>query len=225
MGGGRSVRGDRAFVGDVALLPMKALIFDLDGTLVDTVYGHALSWQRALAEVGIATDIARLHRRIGMAGDLLMEESAREAGKHLSKDKMKVADQRHAALFARLIPKPRALTGAVMLLRRLRRSRIPHGIATSGKRGSIQPAIAALRLPDSAIIVDGSSVKRAKPEPDLFIQCQERLGASEKDCFVVGDATWDILAARRAGMLGVGLLSGGYGEDELYRAGAFRVYR
>jgi HAD superfamily hydrolase (TIGR01509 family) len=204
---------------------MKALIFDLDGTLVDTVYGHALSWQRALAEAGIATDTARLHRRIGMAGELLMEESAREAGKHLSKNKMKVADQRHAALFARLISKPRPLTGAVILLRRLRRSRIPHGIATSGKRGSIQPAIAALRLPDSAIIVDGSSVKHAKPEPDLFIQCQERLGANENDCFVVGDATWDILAARRAGMLGVGLLSGGYGEDELYRAGAFRVYR
>jgi len=175
---------------------MKALIFDLDGTLVDTVYGHALSWQRALAEVGIHTDTARLHRRIGMAGELLMEESAREVGKQLSKAKMKAADKRHAELFARLVPQPRPLCGAVLMLQQLRKSRIAHGIATSGKRESIQPAIAALRLSDSAIIVDGSS-----------------------------DATWDILAARRAGILAIGLLSGGYGEDELYRAGAFRVYR
>jgi HAD superfamily hydrolase (TIGR01509 family) len=204
---------------------MKALIFDLDGTLVDTVYGHALSWQRALAEVGIETDAARLHRRIGMAGGLLMEESAREAGRKLSRAKMKAAEERHAELFARLVPEPRPLEGALLLLQRLRWGRVSHGIATSGTRESIQPAIAVLNLPDSAVVVDGSSARRAKPEPDLFMQCRERLGAPEKDCFVIGDATWDILAARRAGMLAVGLLSGGFGEDELYRAGAFRVYR
>jgi HAD superfamily hydrolase (TIGR01549 family) len=204
---------------------MKALIFDLDGTLVDTVYGHAMSWQRALAEAGIDTDTARLHRRIGMAGELLMQESAREAGRRMSDAEMKGVDRRHAELFAQLVANPRPLEGAVLLLQTLRQSRIPHGVATSGKRESIQSAIVALGLPDGAIIVDGSSAKQAKPEPDLFIQCQERLGATEKDCFVIGDATWDILAARRAGMLAVGLLSGGYGEDELYRAGAFRVYR
>lgn len=204
---------------------MKALIFDLDGTLVDTVYAHALSWQRALAEAAIAIDTARLHRRIGMGGELLMEESAREAGRKMSRAKMKAADRRHAELFAQLEPKPRPVEGAVLLLQKLRQSRIPHGIATSGKRESIQPAIDALKLPRSAIVVDGSSAKQAKPEPDLFIQCRDRLAAPQKDCFVIGDATWDILAARRAGMLAVGLLSGGFGEDELYRAGAFRVYR
>jgi HAD superfamily hydrolase (TIGR01509 family) len=204
---------------------MKALIFDLDGTLVDTVYGHALSWQRALAEVGIDADAARLHRRIGMAGELLMEESAREANRQLSSAQMKATDKRHAELFARLVPKPRPLKGAVLLLQKLNKNAIPHGIATSGKRESIQPAIAALRLPGGAVVIDGSSSRRAKPDPDLFMQCRKRLDVSEKDCFVVGDATWDILAARRAGMLAVGLLSGGFGEDELYRAGAFRVYR
>jgi HAD superfamily hydrolase (TIGR01509 family) len=204
---------------------MKALIFDLDGTLVDTVYGHALSWQRALAEAGIETDAARLHRRIGMAGELLMEESAREAGKQLSRAKMKAADQRHAELFARLVPNPRPLEGAVLLLQKLRQSRVPYGIATSGKRASIQPAIAALKLPVGTIVIDGSHAKQAKPEPDLFLQCQHRLAVPKTNCCVVGDATWDILAARRAGMLAVGLLSGGFGEDELYRAGAFRVYR
>jgi phosphoglycolate phosphatase-like HAD superfamily hydrolase len=68
-------------------------------------------------------------------------------------------------------------------------------------------------------------VARAKPEPDLFLACQQRLGVSAGDCYVIGDAVWDLLAARRAGMLSIGLLSGGYGEDELSRAGAFRVYR
>jgi HAD superfamily hydrolase (TIGR01509 family) len=204
---------------------VKALIFDLDGTLVDTVYAHALSWQRALGEAGIETDTARLHRRIGMAGELLVEESAREAGKHLSDAAAKAAHERHAELFAQLTPKPRPLNGAILLLQKLEEGRVAHGIATSGKRDGIQPAITALGLPDSTIIVDGSSAEQAKPEPDLFIQCQERLGAANKDCFVIGDATWDILAARRAGMLAVGLLTGGYGEDELYRAGAFRVFR
>jgi len=204
---------------------MKALIFDLDGTLVDTVYGHALSWQRALAGAGIHTDAARLHRRIGMSGELLMEASAREAGRNLSSADMKSADRRHARYFARLIPTPRPLDGAVLLLQKLRQRRVPHGIATSGKGKGIQSAITALKLPRGAVVVDGSSATQAKPAPDLFIQCQRRLAVAEKDCFVVGDATWDILAARRAGMLAVGLLSGGFGDDELYRAGAFRVYR
>jgi HAD superfamily hydrolase (TIGR01509 family) len=204
---------------------MKAPIFDLDGTLVDTVYAHALAWQAALAEYGIETDAARLHRRIGMAGDLLVQEVARDNGTKLSPAKSKSANERHGELFARLAPKPRPLDGAVELLRKLRQRRVPHGIATSGERDSIRPAIAALKLPAGAIVVDGTSAHQAKPAPDLFIQCQRRLRAPEKDCFVIGDATWDVLAARRAGMLAVGLLSGGYGEDELYRAGAFRVYR
>jgi beta-phosphoglucomutase-like phosphatase (HAD superfamily) len=160
---------------------MKALIFDLDGTLVDTVYGHTLSWQWALAESGIDADSARLHRRIGMAGGLLMEETAREAAKDLSDAEMKIAEKRHAELFAQLVPKPRPLAGAVLLLEKLRQASIPFGIATSGKRESIEPAILALGLPEGSIIVDGSTANQAKPEPDLFIQCQARL---------VGDATW-----------------------------------
>ena len=75
------------------------------------------------------------------------------------------------------------------------------------------------------MVVERGHVDRAKPEPDLFLTCAERIAASPADCYVVGDAVWDLLAARRAGMLSVGLLSGGYGEDELNRAGAFRVYR
>jgi len=83
----------------------------------------------------------------------------------------------------------------------------------------------ALGVPPETVVVDRGDVLRAKPEPDLFLACQERLGVAIADCYVVGDAVWDLLAARRAGMLSVGLLSGGYGEDELTAAGAFRVYR
>jgi phosphoglycolate phosphatase-like HAD superfamily hydrolase len=75
------------------------------------------------------------------------------------------------------------------------------------------------------VVVERGDVARAKPEPDLFVECARRLGAEPADCYVVGDAVWDLLAARRAGMLSIGLLTGGYGENELERAGAYRVYR
>jgi beta-phosphoglucomutase-like phosphatase (HAD superfamily) len=102
---------------------------------------------------------------------------------------------------------------------------VPFGIATSGRRPDIDRSLEALHVPDTIPVIDRGDVLRAKPEPDLFLACQERLGVDARDCFVVGDAVWDLLAARRAGMLSVGVLSGGYGEDELTRAGAYRVYR
>jgi phosphoglycolate phosphatase-like HAD superfamily hydrolase len=113
----------------------------------------------------------------------------------------------------------------VELLTFLRAEGIPHGIATSGRRPEIDASLEALGVPPETLVVDRGDVLRAKPEPDLFLACQERLGVAIQDCYVVGDAVWDLLAARRAGMLSVGLLSGGYGEDELLGAGAFRVYR
>ena len=100
-----------------------------------------------------------------------------------------------------------------------------HGIATSGRRPEIDESLVALGVPAEMVVVERGDVLRAKPEPDLFLACQERLGVAIGDCYVVGDAVWDLLAARRAGMLSVGLLTGGYGEDELRAAGAFRVYR
>ena len=75
------------------------------------------------------------------------------------------------------------------------------------------------------VVIERGDVARAKPEPDLFLACRERLEVPAGECYVVGNAVWDLLAARRAGMFSIGLLSGGYGEDELSRAGAFRVYR
>ena len=204
---------------------MRALIFDLDGTLVDTVYAHVYAWQHALAEAGLPIDGWRIHRRIGMSGGLFTRAVAREIGRPLSDEETEELQRRHGELFRELLPERRALPGAVELLCQLREKGIPHGIATSGRRPEIDASLAALGVGGETVVVERGDVLRAKPEPDLFLACQERIGVAPEECYVVGDATWDLLAARRARMLSIGVLSGGYGVDELTRAGAFRVYR
>ena len=203
---------------------MRALIFDLDGTLVDTVYAHVFAWQLALAEAGLAVDGWRVHRRIGMSGGLFTRAVSREVGKELTEKETDFLQERHGELFQRLLPARRPLPGSVELLRRLREARVTHGIATSGRRPEIDASLEALGVPDDMVVICRNDVSRAKPAPDLFLACQERLGVRADECYVVGDAVWDLLAARRAGMLGVGLLTGGYGEQELLAAGAYRVY-
>ncbi|HLF75805.1 MAG TPA: HAD family phosphatase [Anaerolineales bacterium] len=204
---------------------MRALIFDLDGTLVDTVYAHVFAWQRALAEAGMAIDGWRIHRRIGMSGGLFTRAVAREIGREISLEEAKSLQRRHGELFAQLLPERRPLPGAVELVRFLHSNDVLFGIATSGHRPEINASLDVLGIDDETVVLERGDVLRAKPEPDLFLACQQRLGVSAGECYVVGDAVWDLLAARRAGMLSIGLLSGGYGEDELSRAGAFRVYR
>lgn len=204
---------------------MKALIFDLDGTLVDTVYAHIFAWQRALAEAGMAIEGWRIHRKIGMSGGLFTRAVARELGREISLSEAKTLQHRHGELFIQLLPERRPLPGAVELIKLLRSNKITFGIATSGQRPEINASLEVLGVDADTVIVERFDVARAKPEPDLFLACQQRLGVNASECYVIGDAVWDLLAARRAGMLSIGLLSGGYGEDELSRAGAFRVYR
>jgi HAD superfamily hydrolase (TIGR01509 family) len=204
---------------------MPALIFDLDGTLVDTVYAHVFAWQRALAERDMAIDGWRIHRRIGMSGGLFTRALARELDRTITDEEARAIQARHGELFRELLPERRTLPGAVDVLAELRERGVTHGIATSGRRPEIDASLAALRVPADTVVVERGDVARAKPEPDLFVECARRLGADAAECFVVGDAVWDLLAARRGGMLSIGLLSGGYGEDELTSAGAFRVYR
>lgn len=204
---------------------MRALIFDLDGTLVDTVYAHVFAWQRAFAEAGLPIDGWRIHRRIGMSGGLFARAAAREVGRPLSGPETDALQHRHGELFRELLAERRPLPGAVALLRELRELGVPHGIATSGRRPEIDASLASLGVGPETVVVERGDVNRAKPEPDLFLACQEQLHVGAEECYVVGDAVWDLLAAQRARMLSVGLLSGGYGEDELTRAGAFRVYR
>jgi HAD superfamily hydrolase (TIGR01509 family) len=204
---------------------MPALIFDLDGTLVDTVYAHVFAWQRALGERGMAIDGWRIHRRIGMSGGLFTRAVGRELGRELTDYEAAAIQDHHGRVFRELLPDRRALPGAAELLAHLRGHGVVHGIATSGRRPEIDASLAVLGVPSDTVVVERGEVARAKPEPDLFLECARRLNLQPDDCYVVGDAVWDLLAARRAHMLSIGLLSGGYGADELLDAGAYRVYR
>jgi HAD superfamily hydrolase (TIGR01549 family) len=201
-----------------------AFLFDLDGTLVDSVYQHVLAWREALAAVGIELAVWRIHRRIGMSGGLFVNALLRETGRDVGGEEASRLQRLHAEAYARLSGEVRPLPGARELLRALTGYGVPWAIATSGRIESAGPTIAALEVPDGVPIITRDLVRHAKPDPDLFIAAAERLGVPIEHSVVVGDSIWDLLAARRARALGVGLLSGGYGRDELQAAGAYRVY-
>lgn len=201
-----------------------AFLFDLDGTLVDSVYQHVLAWRGALHDAGIDLDVWRVHRRIGMSGGLLVNALLRETGHPLSPEDAARLAQLHATRFAALAASVKPLAGARALLAELDRLQVPWAIATSGRLESARPALDALGVSPQAAVVTRDQVPHAKPDPDLFLAAAERIGVSIESSVVVGDSVWDLLAARRARALGVGVLSGGYGQDELERAGAYRVY-
>lgn len=203
---------------------MKALIFDLDGTLVDSVYAHTIAWQLALREYGIEPPACLIHRRIGLSGRLLVKGIARGERRPVKDPDIKHLESRHAALFRKLFPHCAPLPGAKSLLQFLRKSKVAHGIATTGRRPEIEPALRALGIDGKTLVVDGDSVERAKPDADLFMECQQKLGYPVSECVIVGDAIWDMHAAQRVGIFAVGLLSGGFSHQELYNAGARRVY-
>jgi HAD superfamily hydrolase (TIGR01509 family) len=204
---------------------MKALIFDLDGTLVDSVYAHTIAWQRALREYRMEVPACQIHRRVGLSARLLVRGIARLSRHGTVSDRdIQHLEKRHAAIFRDRFPHCAALPGAKSLLQFLRKSKIAHGIATTGKPPEINPALKTLGLSGSTLIVDGTSVERAKPDADLFVECQKLLGFPASECVIVGDAIWDMHAAQRAGIFAVALLSGGFSEQELYNAGARRVY-
>jgi HAD superfamily hydrolase (TIGR01509 family) len=200
-----------------------AVLFDLDGTLVDSVYQHVLAWRQALASQGIDLSVWRIHRRIGMSGGLLVNALLRETGRELGQEDVQRLQMAHAQAFEALLPQVRPMPGAARLLNRLSDSGIPWAIATSGGRASAIPALDVLGVV-ADVVVTREEVPYAKPDPYLFLTAARRLGVAIEASIVVGDSAWDMLAAQRARALGVGLLSGGYGREELERAGAFRVY-
>ena len=204
---------------------MPALIFDLDGTLVDTVYAHVYAWQKALQEHDMAIDGWRIHRRIGMSGGLFINALLREVERPVNAEEVGRIQRLHSEAYLRLAGQVRPLPGARELLQALTSYSVPWAIATSGRIESARPTLEALGVPDGVPIVTRDQVRHAKPDPDLFLAAAERLGVPIGDSVVVGDSVWDLLAARRARALGVGLLSGGYGQEELERAGAYRVYQ
>jgi HAD superfamily hydrolase (TIGR01509 family) len=202
-----------------------AFVFDLDGTLVDSVYEHVLAWREALERVGVELSVWRIHRRIGMSGGLLVDALLRETARQVTPEQTEQMKRFHADAYARLSGSVRPLPGARELLRLLTELGVPWAIGTSGWMESARPMLELLGVPAGVPIVTRDQVAHAKPDPDLFIAAVERLGVPMTDAVVVGDSVWDLLAARRARALGVGLLSGGYGQDELERAGAYRVYQ
>jgi HAD superfamily hydrolase (TIGR01509 family) len=202
-----------------------ALLFDLDGTLIDSVYQHVIAWRSALASVGIDLAVWRIHRRIGMSGGLFVSALLRETGISLTEDEVEELQKRHAAAYLAQADSVRPLPGALDLLALLTDVGVPWAIATSGRRETAHTALDLLRLPADTPMVTRDRVRFAKPDPDLFLAAAALLGVDPSAAMVVGDSVWDLLAARRAGALGIGLQSGGYGREELERAGAFRVYR
>jgi HAD superfamily hydrolase (TIGR01509 family) len=205
-------------------MAMPALIFDLDGTLVDSVYQHVLAWHEALQQDGIELSVWRIHRRIGMSGGLFTRALLRETGRDLDEALLARLQERHTEAYKRRIGEVRPLPGARRLLAHLTELGCRWAIATSGRIASAGPAIALLGVPEGVPIVTRDLVPHAKPDPDLFLEAVRQLGIDVVDAVVIGDSVWDLLAARRARTLGVGLLSGGYGKDELERAGAYMVY-
>jgi len=201
-----------------------AFLFDLDGTLVDSVYQHVLAWREALESAGIELSVWRIHRRIGMSGGLFLNALLRETGRTMTPDDTARVQRVHAEAFARQVDQVRPLPGARELLAALTRAAVPWAIATSGRLASARPMLEMLGVPAKVPVITRDQVAHAKPDPDLFLAAAERLGAAIDGAVVVGDSVWDLLAARRARALGVGLLSGGYGQEELERAGAYRVY-
>jgi len=201
-----------------------AFLFDLDGTLVDSVYQHVLAWRDALEEAGMPLSVWRIHRRIGMSGGLLANALARETNHVLTAAEVERMLRFHGEAFRRYADQVRPLPGAADLMARLAELGVPHAIATSGYAETALRSMKLLGIPADTPLVTRDQVARAKPDPDLFLAAADRLGVAVEHTVVVGDSIWDLLAARRARALGVGLLSGGYGEQELERAGAYRVY-
>jgi len=202
-----------------------AFLFDLDGTLVDSVYQHVLAWHQALDEAGIELSVWRIHRKIGMSGGLFTDQLLRETTLSITPELIAQLREGHAVAYKRQGATVRPLPGAKELLATLTENNIPWAIATSGRMETAAINIAALGVDPAKIpVVTRDQVKYAKPDPDLFLAAAARLGVPIENAIVVGDSIWDMLAALRCRALGVGLLSGGYGQDELERSGAMRVY-
>ena len=202
-----------------------AYLFDLDGTLVDSVYQHVLAWKNALDQEGIELSVWRIHRRIGMSGGLFTNMLLRETGLDIRPERVERLRQLHAEAYSQHRNQIRPLPGASELLNYLTQSKTPWAVATSGRMETAELNLETLGIDPAMVpVVTRDQVKYGKPDPDLFLEAADRLGVNIEHSIVVGDAIWDMLAARRARALGVGLLSGGYAQEELERAGAARVY-
>ncbi len=204
---------------------MSRLILDLDGTLVDSVYQHVYSWHLALQSCGFDLPMWQIHRKIGMAGGLLIRALSNELGASIDEATKQRLESRHSEEFAKIRPTVAPFPGARELLQTLQRTKTPFAIATSGDKPDVQPMLQPLGIDENDVpVVFKGDAPLPKPDPGLLLAAAAKLPDSSEETFVVGDSVWDMLASRRAHFLGIGVLTGGYGESELTAAGAYRVY-
>lgn len=204
---------------------MPAFLFDLDGTLIDSVYDHVDTWAKVLSESGITVAKWKLHRRIGMSGQSFLPELLRELGpQRISPSKVRDLEKLHGIEFGKRISGLAAVAGARDLLMHLSSIGVRWAIATTGKAEPTHCLLKLLNTPMNFPVITGDDVNKTKPAPDVFVVAAKRLRVPMEDTIVIGDSVWDLLAAGRKRALGVGLLCGGSGKEELEEAGAFRVY-
>jgi HAD superfamily hydrolase (TIGR01509 family) len=209
---------------DIDFLEPPALLFDLDGTLIDSNYQHVNAWSETLHAAGIVIPRWKIHRRVGMSGKSMIQELLRELEHKPRTINLDQLERGHDRRFRRLIRDLEPLPGVNQLLSHLQRNRIRMAIATTGGREQTFRLLKHLKIRGGTPIVTGDDVEKAKPSPDIFAVAARGLNVAMNNCIVVGDSVWDLLAAVRQSALGVGFLSGGYGQEELERAGAFRIY-
>jgi HAD superfamily hydrolase (TIGR01509 family) len=197
-----------------------AMLFDLDGTLVDTVGLRIEAWGGALAGIGVIVDRDRLGAYIGSDGRRLARELAREAGRELDYATTDELDRIAGSNFDALNVAPVPLPGATELLTSLEASSLTFAIATSSLPGQVAASVNALELPSPPPVTDGSHVAHAKPEPDLLLASAAQLGVIPERCWYIGDSTWDMMASVRAGMVAVGVTTGAADAAALTSAGA-----
>ncbi|HKC19222.1 MAG TPA: HAD family phosphatase [Candidatus Dormibacteraeota bacterium] len=207
----------------IRLPPPAALLFDLDGTLVDTVATRLEAWQKALGQFDIVADRDEVARLIGSDGKRLARVVAEAAGSPIDWDEASAIDRRAGEIYDELNTHPRPLPGAAELLHELDRRHIPWAIATSSMQPQVRASIAALNLPRPPMIVDGSHVEHAKPAPDLLLRAGLELRAASDSTWYVGDSIWDMQAATSAGMPSIGVTTGFANADDLRASGAWLV--
>lgn len=196
-------------VASIEQLPLpEAVLFDLDGTLVDTVERRIAAWEQALAEAGFPTGRDRLGPLIGLDGKRLAREIAALAGGPIDEATAEVIDRQSGEIYARLNKAPRPLPGVGEVVAELDRRSIPWAIATSSRKEQVTESVASLDLEREPMIVDASHVKHAKPEPDLLLLAAKQLDKEPAVCWYVGDSTWDMVSAVAAGMIAIGVTTG-----------------
>ena len=201
-----------------------AVLFDLDGTLIDTVETRILAWIEALDEAGLPTTHERLGPLIGLDGKRLAREIAALAGAPIDEHRAEEIDRRSGEVYERLNRSPRPLPGVRPLIDAIEARGIPWAIATSSRRAQVAASVAALGLAAEPMIVDASHVRHAKPEPDLLLLAAKQLHVGPAACWYVGDSTWDMVSAVAAGMIAIGVTAGSAADGPtLSGAGASAV--